>query len=298
MACDYKEQISYGLHQLTDSKDTLNPTLCEPYIQGDWVCVTEGHILLIIPKTDEILSSFTEIEGRHPDALAVLDPEKLNGMSFDRNIDISGIEFCNSVIAGFRDNGKCFNVDLLKKVVRWARCFGLWKFDFDFLGNMLVLRAYTDDDRKAYLYCAVMALAEGLTMECALPVQDGHGSGPGNFVMWSFGAPYYEKYLADEAAKEAARNVRNFKCWEVRFVQYATIAVRAESEEEAKEIARQNFDDRMFDSEYEIEDVEETCRDYCCDEFDNYYDENGEQTWRSYAMGKVLPEKRTTTEKK
>lgn len=265
------ERLKYIYNQVC-SKDDLRPGWQTPWIDGDLIYATDGHVLLCLKNVDERDRAFEDNGEKHSNARAIYILGKNNTQEVYVELDeLDKIETVGLLL------GRKLSARTAKKVAHLLRLFGMEAAFVRLYDNMFEFELYNEGGP----FGAVCGMCNAGDAEpVPIPFKTDVEAYYYHLAMCddNRGLVYYHKCIEEERKAEAEYNKENFDVYLVTLKKSATICVRARSEEEAEKIAIDNVDDWDFDCT-EIDSYEESCRDSACNFYEHYYDENGEQDW-------------------
>ena len=267
-----QERLSYIFNQIAN-EGNFPPSYASPWVDGDLIYATNGHILLCLKNEHDRDKVFTDNGVKHPNARAIFSLKELNkGSDYYLPLtELDRIKVLGEML------GKKIHKNVATQLAHICRLFGMEAAIVHPIGSMFVVALHDDEG----LMGAICAMSNASREDgCDLLYRDTESMTtlPDVWCDDDKGEAYYHKCLEDERKAEEEYNKENFDVFVVTLKKTMDVCVRARSETEAEEIAIANADDWDFDC-VEVDGVEESCRYNECDNFYHYYDKDGEQDW-------------------
>lgn len=278
---EQKEQINYAFNLLCDEENFLRPILCKPFQVGCYAVATNGKVLAMVSR-GALPLKFTRAKnkiGRCPNAMAVIHSHVMNKMIT--------VEAMGLALEGLKEKS-VVKIDYYYAATELRKVYDFCKI----LGIEMLAVGY-DKYKKIYFEAQVENTDQRIMM-LLMPLENVKQHDAEIYTLYSLNpdvethieaaTEYHKRTIAEiaaeEARKEEERNKKNFTCYEVTFTKQVTVLVKAFDEDEAKEYADKicccelDWED---DCGWEIESLDETCREWSEDDYDHYYDEDGDK---------------------
>lgn len=271
------ERLKYIFDQITDGK-RLFAGYATPWISEDGrIYATDGYLMLCLENTEGRDKAFTDNGSAHPNVKGFIPP-------FDGDFKVNYYIKLDSLegLKGYCDlAGTSISDEKAERIAKILRLFGMEGAVFGKTDHNRIIFEIVDSDKvTGMLLCvddrkeanATLLFTDTTLNPIKAKLYDA-------LINEESGEKYFQKCLEQDKKDQEEYDRENFTVFEVTLTRSRTICVKAETEEDAKRIARDNAYYVDFDGEIEVEQCEESCKYDSCDIFSKYYDEKGKHDW-------------------
>lgn len=273
------ERLKYIFDQITDGK-RLFAGYATPWIfEDDRIYATDGSLMLCLENKEGRDGAFTDNGAVHPNVKGFIPPFD-GDFKANHYLKLDALEtfdgLCNLAGTSISDKNA-------RRIARILRLFGMEEAVFGKTDhNRIIFEIIDGDNVTGMLLCVdeckesntTLLFHDTILRPMGVKLYDA-------LINEERGEKYFQKCLEHDKKDQEEYDRENFTVFEVTLTRSRTICVKAETEEDAKRIARDNAHYVDFDGEIEVDECEKSCKYDSCDIFSKYYDEKGKHDWEN-----------------